>query len=83
MADSEGTVDRDDDVPDPPMGQGDPLAEAGQDGGVPTRQDQQEPDRGVASWKVWAGRAKVVLEVLISLYTVATLVIGLINGNGG
>lgn len=80
MADSEGTEDRDDDVPDTSKGQGDPLAEAGQGSRVPGRQDRQEPDRGVMPWQTWV---RLVVEMFIPFVALTSQLIGLINGNGG
>ncbi|MGA4803603.1 hypothetical protein [Streptomyces lavendulocolor] len=75
MADSGRSQDRDDEVPDP-QDQGDPLAKAGRDDDIAGREDQQEPDRGVAPWQSWVRWAGDLLQLV-------NQILDMVNGSGG
>ncbi|MEU4501408.1 hypothetical protein [Streptomyces sp. NPDC024089] len=78
MADSERSEDRDSEVPDP-QAQAVP-GKAGQNSTDADSSDREEPDRGVASLLTWI---KLGVEAITAIATLAALIYGLANGNGG
>ncbi|MYW08559.1 hypothetical protein GT034_09400 [Streptomyces sp. SID2563] len=78
MADSERSQERDDEVPDPRTP--DSTGDAGQ-GNIDSDSDgPEEPYHGVTSRLTWI---KLGAEAILSIATLARMIYGLVNGNGG
>ncbi|MEV8452604.1 hypothetical protein AB0467_09550 [Streptomyces sp. NPDC052095] len=78
MADSERSEDRDSEVPDPQAHV--VPGKAGQSSTEADPQGHEEPDHGVASLLTWI---KLGVEAITAVATLAALIYGLVNGNGG